>query len=164
MKCSVCPKTIPAARLRANPQAKTCSDTCAVKRHGEQANLRAKTYRQRVRKALEEIKHIPLFPDQDAEIKVRKGHVVGLQQADGSWQLAIVVRATHEGRSTHAISACSREPQRARSGTRLSSETVVVLPPELAKDHAVKLLSEFADVHFAHLEDLRQRLVASVES
>ena len=84
--------------------------------------------------------------------------MVALQLTDGGWQLALVIRATHEGRATHAGPASSWEPKRATSTTRLSSETVAVLPPEFARDHALAQRAEFADVQFEDLEELRQAL------
>ncbi len=160
MKCSECPKEIPADRLRLQPNVKTCSDTCSGKRQRKRANDISRSYRSRVRKALGEIDHIPLFPDRHPEMKVRRGHVVALQQAEDRWQLAVVVRATFAGKATHACSARSWEQQPATSTTRLSSETVAVLPPEFARDHALAQRAEFTDVQFEDLEELRQALVS----
>ena len=165
MNCSECRKKIPTDRLRLHPRAQTCSEPCGQARERKQENRRAKEYRSRIREALKEIQHLPLFPEQDTEMKVRQHHVVGLRLTDGGWKLAVVVKATHEGRATHASPAGSQEPQRATSRTKLSRDSVVaVLPPEWAKDRAVALLSEFAGIRFDDLEDLAQKLVASVES
>ena len=157
MKCSVCPKTIPAARRKLQPNVKTCSDACSGIRQGGKANHRAKSYRARVRKDLGEIPHVPLVPGTEL-LKVRKGHIVGLKQPDGGWQLAVVVCASQGGRATHACPASSWDPGlKATSATRLSGETIAVLPPEWAQDQG--LGRKLAKIRFfSDLEDLRQAL------
>ena len=156
MKCSVCRKTIPAARRKVRPHVKTCSDICSGIRQGGLANKRSKSYLARVRKDLGEIPHVPLVPD--TELKVRKGHVVGLKQPDGGWQLAVVVRATQGGRATHACPASSWDPGvKATSATRVSDGTIAVLPPQWAQDQGLAM--ELAEIRFFYdLEDLRQVL------
>ena len=155
MKCSVCKKTIPAARLRAKPTVKTCSAGCSGVRQGKHATKRARSYYQRVRKNLEEIPHVPVV--KGTELKVRKGHVVGIKHPEGGrWKLAVVVRATMEGKAIHACPASSWTPQTtATKDTRLAG-TVAVLPPEWAENQ--KLAAEFEDERFAFLEDLREAL------
>ncbi len=156
MKCSECPKTIPATRRREKPHARTCSDTCSGIRQGRLANERGKSYLKRVRGNLEEIRHVALVPG--TELKVRKGHVVGLEQPEGEWQLVVVIRATFAGRAIHACPASAWDPElKARSDTRLAgATTVAVLPPEWAEDQA--RAAKLEKRQFPYLEDLRQAL------
>ena len=155
MKCSVCKKTIPAARRRVKPTVKTCSAACSGIRQGQRATVRARSYHRRVRKNLVEIPHVPVVDG--TELKVRKGHVVGMKHPEGGrWQLAVVVRATLQGKAIHACPASSWTPQLpATAATRLAG-TVAVLPPEWAENQ--ELASEFEDERFPYLEDLRECL------
>ena len=156
MKCSECPKTIPAARLREMPNVKTCSDTCSGIRQGNKANDRWKSYYQRTRKNLAEVPHVPLV--EGTELKVRKGHVVGLKNPEGGrWHLAVVIRATQKGRATHACPASSWGTAKATADTRLAGGTVAVLPPEWAENQ--ELAVELEDKRFPFLEDLREAVV-----
>ncbi len=156
MKCSVCPKTIPAARLREKPNVKTCSEACSGIRQGNKANNRWKSYYQRLRKNLGEIKHVPLVDG--TELKVRKGHVVGVKQPEGGrWQLAVVVRATKEGRAIHACPASEWDPgMKVTSDTRLAGAQIAVLPPEWAEYQT--LASELEERRFPYLEELQEAL------
>ena len=158
MKCSVCRKRIPAARLREKPNVKTCSDTCSGIRQGNKANNRWKSYYQRLRKNLGEIKHVPLVDG--TELKVRKGHVVGLKPEGGRWQLAVVVRSTQAGKATHVCPASSWDPrQRATSATRLANgTTVAVLPFEWAENQGLAVIAELEGMRFPYLEELREAL------
>ncbi len=159
MKCSVCRKTIPAARRKLQPNVKTCSGTCSGIRQGGKADKRSKSYRARVRKNLGEIRHVPLVPGTEL-LKVRNGHVVGLRQPEGGWELVVVVRATHGARATHVCPASAWEPGlKATSANRLSGGTIVVLPPEWAEDQGLALAAELAETRFfSDLEELRQTL------
>ena len=62
---------------------------------------------------------MPVVPG--TELIVRKGHVVGMKHPEGGrWQLAVVVRATRQGKAIHACPASAWTPERpATSDTRL---------------------------------------------
>ena len=98
-------------------------------------------------------------PGQRPELlKVRKGHVVGLKPPGSKWQLAVVVRATQQGRATHACPASLWDPgMKVTSDTRLAGAQVAVLPPEWAGNQ--ELAAELEDQRFPFLEDLREAVV-----
>ena len=155
-KCSQCGKTIPADWLKMRPNAKTCSATCSGIRQVEKAKKRSESYRQGVRKSLGEIEHVSLV--EDTKPIVRRGHVVAWQrQPEGGWQLVAVVRATNEGKATHACSVSSWGQPKATSATRLSGGKIAVLLPELAQDQEW-VTDDLALVSFEDLKSLRQAL------
>ena len=155
-KCSECRKTIPAARLREKPHTKTCSVVCSGIRQGNKGSNRSKSYLRRVRKTLVEVPHVPLV--KGTELKVRKGHVVGVKHAEGGrWHLAMVVRATQEGKAIHACPASEWATTSATADTRLAGGTVAVLPPEWAENQ--ELAAELEEQRFPFLEDLREAVV-----
>ena len=154
-KCSVCRKNIPAARLREMPRTMTCSATCSGIRQSQQTNKRLKSHRKRVRETLLDIPHTALVPG--TELEVRHGHVVGLKQPGSKWQLAVVIRATMEGKAIHACPASQWATAKATADTRLAGAQVAVLPPEWAEDQ--ELAAELEDQRFPYLEDLREAVV-----
>ena len=156
MKCSECGKPIPAARLAAQPNVKTCSGNCSGIRQGSKGNQRSQSYRRRVRKTLGEIEHVPLVDD--TKLIVRRGHLVGSQpQPEGGWQLVAVVRATHKGRATHVCPVSLLGQRKATSATRLSGGKIAVLPPEWAQDLGL-VTPDLGQVSFPDLKSLRLAL------
>ena len=162
MKCSECPKQIPAARLQARPHVETCSTACSAIRQGDLARQRSKSYNERKRKTQREIPHHPLTPD--TEPVVRKGHVVGLKEGE-TWRLVIVVRATKKsrdmdtGRATHVCAPGAWEKENPSSKNRLSNGTeIAVLPPEWAENQTLAVIAEEAGIRFDDWEDLKASL------
>ncbi len=153
-KCSECNNPIPEDRLKLQPNVKTCSDICSAMRQGSKGNQRSKSYRQRVRKSLGELEHVPLV--EDTTLIVRRGHVVGWQPEGEGWKLVAVVRATHEGRATHVCPVSSWGQQKATSATRLSGGKIAVLPPQWAQDQ--EWVRDLAQVSFSDLKALEKSL------
>ena len=162
MKCSECRKQIPAARLRALPNVRTCSTACSGIRQGEKGKQRWSAYYRRGREALAEVAHEPLVPG--TEPVVRKGHVVGWKKRRKKWTLALVIRATHKGRATHVCAPGEwnqKVEKKPRAEDRLSPDMkIAVLPPEWAQDQELAVRAEEAGMEFRDWEDLQAALAA----